>query len=303
MFYYILIIIVILIIFLFIKNKEEFNSDYSDYNNIDRIKIHNNFDYSMNAYNQYEISDAYTKDDMFAYCIGAKPSCKSGLPIKIGVYQNGNSYKSICDDGSNIVCNNFAIKNSNIVDNIWKTPNNTPIVFSDTYIGFTEPTSYIPAVINKNLINFYDKDNKVLDTINKCSILGLETNNCNEALNIPFPFANTNTRISYDYKYGDTNVSGVYDPNEINKSFGYIVDSSLPDSIFTSYTEKTPKSNGTSGMYPNLPCIADYGSQPGDNVCNGEIGLIQDYTLVCPYYKPICQGYRCDSNFGKCTTK
>lgn len=298
MIYYILIIIVILFVFLFIKNKEQFKSDYSDYNSIDRIKIHDNFDYSLGTQNQYVINDAYTKDDTFAYCIGATPRCETGAPIKIGVYQNGNTYKSICDDGSNTVCNNF-IKESNM-SNTWTTPNNTKIVFSDTYKGFTEPTSYVPAIINNNLINLYDKDN-LLDSINKCSILGSDTNNCNKAINIPFTFADKKTHIKYDYKFGDINVSSVYDPNAINASSGYIVDTSLDIGSFSSYTEKTPKSNGVSGMYPNLPCIADYGSQPGDNVCNGEIGLIQDNTLVCPYYKPICQGYRCDSTFGKCT--
>ena len=297
MLYYILIIIIILFIFLFIKNKEQFKSDYSDYNSIDRIKIHDNFDYALGTTNQYLMNDAYTKDDTFAYCIGSIPRCESGTPIKIGVYQNGNTYKSICDDGSNMICNNFMSKKS---EKIFTTPNNTKIMFSDKYKGFTEPTTYIPALINDKILNFYDKDNNLLDSINKCSILDSE-NNCNKALNIPFPFADTKTQIKYDYTYGDTNISGVYDPNAINTSSGYNIDSTPDIGSFTSYTEKTPKSNGKSGMYPNLPCIADYGSQPGDNVCNGEIGLIQDNTLVCPYYKPICQGYRCDSNFGKCT--
>jgi hypothetical protein len=299
MLYYILIVIVIVIlilfIFLFIKNKEQFKSDYSDYNSIDRIKIHTNDAIDVN--NEYAINKNVEKD-MFAYCIGATPRCENGVPIKIGVYQNGNTYKSTCDDGSNMICKNFMSTNS---ENVFTTPNNTKIMFSDTYKGFTEPTTYVPAVINEKIINFYDNNNKLLDTINKCSILGSDTNNCNKAINIPFTFANKNTHILYNYAFENTNVSGVYDPDSINASTGYNVES-IPDiGSFTSYTEKTPKSNGKSGMYPNLPCIADYGSQPGDNVCNGEIGLIQDNTLVCPYYKPICQGYRCDSNFGKCT--
>ena len=294
MLYYILIIIVILFIFLFIKNKEQFKSDYSDYNSIDRIKINKNDIIDVNnEYAKYNI-----ENDMFAYCIGATPKCENGLPIKIGVYPNGNTYKSTCDDGSNMICKNFM---STADSNEWKISNNT-IKFSDIYKGFTEPTSYIPAVINNNLINFYDENDNILDTIDKCSILGSEKNNCNKASNIPFPFADATTSISYEYKYGDTNVSGVYDPNAINASIGYITEPTPDIGTFTqSYTQTTPKSNGKSGMYPNLPCIADYGSLPGDNVCNGEIGLIQDDTLICPYYKPICQGYRCDSNFGKCT--
>lgn len=256
----------------FYRQLETFKSDYSDYNSIDRIKV----------------------DDKFAYCIGSTPVCKTGAPIKGGVYANGNTYKSYCDDGSNMVCNNFVSTNLDICGNnyVWRTPNYKPILFSQTYQGFTEPTSYIPAVINNNSITFYDMNNNVIDTINKCDILGLDTNNCKKALNMKFNLADPK-------KY----VSGkeVYDGNALNNDAGYIND---PDVIGTfdigSYTEKKIESKGTSGMYPKLPCIADYGALPGDNVCNGEVGLIQDQTLVCPYYKPICKNYRCGPTFGNC---
>jgi hypothetical protein len=82
---------------------------------------------------------------------------------------------------------------------------------------------------------------------------------------------------------------------------GYNTDDTIIGSFMPSYTQTVPISKGKSGMYPNLPCIADYGALPGDNVCNGEIGLIQDETLICPYYKPICEGYNCGSSFGTCT--
>jgi hypothetical protein len=135
-------------------------------------------------------------------------------------------------------------------------------------------------------------NNNVIDTINKCDILGLDTNNCKKALNMK-------NNLADPKKY----VSGkeVYDGNALNNDAGYIND---PNVIGTfdigSYTEKKIKSSGKSGMYPNLPCIADYGALPGDNVCNGEVGLIQDQTLVCPYYKPICKDYRCGPTFGNC---
>ena len=253
------------------KIKETFKSDYSDYKQIDRIHI----------------------DDKFAYCIGGSSICKTGVPIKGGIYANGNTYKSYCDDGSNMVCNNPALSNLDICGNsyIWRTPNYVPILFSQTYQGFTEPTSYIPAVINNNSINFYDHDSNIIDTINKCDILGSNTTNCKKALNTHFSLPNTK------------HVSGTdeYDANKINNTTGYNTDPSIVGTFdIGSYTEKPPVSNGTSGMFPNLPCIADYGSMPGDNVCNGEIGLIQDDTLVCPYYKPICKGYRCDSIPGSC---
>lgn len=242
---------------------EAFKFDYSDYTNIDRIQV----------------------DDKYAYCIGSKPTCETGVPIKGGLYINGNTYRSNCDDGSNMVCNNiFSAYLDPSGENIWNTPNGKPIVFSTIYKGFTEPTSYIPAVINDKLINFYDDTNYMIDTIDKCSVLGLDENNCKKALDIPFTFADTSNN----------------DINAFNNATGYTSDSNIIGS-FSSYTEKIPESNGISGMYPGLPCIADYGTKKGDNLCNGEVGLIQDESLVCPYYKPICNGYRCDSTFGKCT--
>jgi len=258
----ILVWLILIILGISICLKENFKSDYSDYNVIDRIKV----------------------DDTYAYCIGASPTCETGLPVKGGLYNNGFTYKSTCDDGSNMVCNNFISKLNNS-DNIWKSPNDTPIMFSQIYKGFTEPTSYIPAVINNNVINFFGPKNNVIDSINKCSLLGIDTNNCKKALNIPFTYADTSNN----------------DINAFNNITGYNTDPKVIGEFVSSYTEIPPVSEGISGMYSNLPCIADYGTNIGDNVCNGEVGLIQDKTLVCPNYKPICSGYRCGSTFGTCS--
>jgi len=257
----IIISLILIILGISICFKENFKSDYSDYNVIDRIKV----------------------DDKYAYCIGSTPVCETGLPIKGGIYNNGTTYKSKCDDGSNMICNNFISKQN--IDNVWKTPNNTPIMFSQIYKGFTEPTSYIPAVINNNVINFFGPKNDIIDSVDKCSLLGIDTNNCKKALNIPFVYADTSNN----------------DVNTFNNITGYNTDPTIIGNFSSSYTEKPLISEGKSGMYEKLPCIADYGHLAGDNVCNGEIGLIQDQTLVCPYYKPICGGYRCGSKFGTCT--
>jgi hypothetical protein len=257
-----IIVLVVLVTILILNFKEGFKSDYSDYTDIDRIKV----------------------DDKYAYCIGSSPRCETGAPIKGGVYNGGTTYKSICDDGSNMVCNNF-LSNIDISNEYtWKTPNNTPIMFSNIYKGFTEPTSYIPAIINENTINFYDSKNHIIDSIDKCSILGINMNNCKKALKIPFKNADLSNNINF-----------------FNDITGYKTDPDVIGNFISSYTEIPPISEGTSGMYPNLPCIADHGANIGDNVCNGEVGLIQDKTLVCPHYKPICSGYRCGSTFGTCS--
>jgi hypothetical protein len=179
----------------------------------------------------------------------------------------------------------------NLNDNIWRTPNNVPIQISSTYKGFTEPTDYIPAVINNNTINFYDKNSNILDSINKCSILGIHKNNCLSAVNIPFTYADTKDR------YGDA--SHVYLSNDYNNTLGYVAPPAAKiQTQIGSYTQTNQIGTGKSGMYPNLPCVADYGTMPGDNLCNNT--LIEDNTLICPYSKPICAGYRCGNTFGKC---
>jgi hypothetical protein len=202
-----------------------------------------------------------------------------------------------------MVCNNFVsnnfdnIYNNDISDNsyVWKTPNNTEILFSKTYNGFTEPTSYINVGIDNNTINIYDRDNNIIDTVDKCSFVGPNKDICKKTSKIPFILADNKTYISGNY---------MYDANKINNDLSYNVEPTIIGSFTSSYTQVAPQINeGKSGMFPGLPCIADYGSSPGDNVCNGEIGLIKDNTLICPYYKPICNGYRCDSTFGKCVER
>jgi len=166
MYIWILLLIICIVLILLIYNNskpiEKFKSDYSDYNSIDRIKIENDSNYILDKYNRYSF-DKHTSEDKFAYCIGGTPTCVTGAPMKIGVYGNGNTYRSICDDGSNILCNNVISSNvktidSDICDNfIWTTPNNIPILFSNIYKGFTSPTNYTPAVINNNSIIFMIK--------------------------------------------------------------------------------------------------------------------------------------------------
>jgi hypothetical protein len=191
-----------------------------------------------------------------------------------------------------MICNNFVSTNFDISENnyIWNTPNDVEIMFSKIYKGFTEPTDHVPAVINNNSIDFYDTKNNLIDSINKCSLLSLDEKKCRDALNIPFKFA-----VTYNDINGYNSIA-----NKVNADNSYNTDPDVIGNFTPSYTEPVPQSSGFSGMYPGLPCIADYGSVPGDNVCNGEVGLIQDQSLVCPYYKPISNGYRCDSNFGKC---
>ena len=260
--------------------KSEGFNNMSDFSKIDRIQ---------------------TPDKKFAYCIGGSVSCNTGAPILMGNYNGGNTYKSSCDDGSNMVCNNTLSNNFDVNlnkngDHVWRTAHNSEIDFSTTYKGFTTSISYIPAVINDANLVFYDSNNVILDTINKCSILNLDDQELCYKTTGTLPNKSKNLITTYYDASSD----------EVN-SIGYNKDPKQIGNFIPSYTQPIEESDA--GNYPNLPCIADYspssGSShdysvmPGDNICNGEFGLLKDKSLVCPYYKPICKGFSCGS-FGKC---
>jgi len=51
---------------------------------------------------------------------------------------------------------------------------------------------------------------------------------------------------------------------------------------------------------PSLKCIADFGTNVGDDLCCGQTGVLQNTEYVCPSSKPTCQNFKCGSKFGNC---
>ena len=51
---------------------------------------------------------------------------------------------------------------------------------------------------------------------------------------------------------------------------------------------------------PSLKCIADFGTNIGDDLCCGQTGVLQNTEYVCPSVKPTCQNFKCGSKFGTC---
>lgn len=50
---------------------------------------------------------------------------------------------------------------------------------------------------------------------------------------------------------------------------------------------------------PFIQCVADYGTNIGDDLCCGQKGTLQNTKHVCPEETPVCQGYSKDS-YGYC---
>lgn len=252
----ILIIIIILsIVILFIKFKEGFLPDYSDYTFIDRAKID-----STN----------------YAYCIGG--NITSPNMNKLIDDYNGKTYNW----DPSMVCNNFInLANLDISENkyLWKTPKGISFPFSTLYKGFTVPTPYIPIKLNGNYFTIYDSSNNKLDTMNKCVIVN-DTYRCEMATH------------SLDNSYGDASFVTATDISDNINNYKDIKYN--PD---TDYDYKMPDKS----KHENA-CLADYGSQIGDNLCDGTMGLLKDKNTICPYYKPICN-YKCGSLLGTCNYK
>ena len=51
----------------------------------------------------------------------------------------------------------------------------------------------------------------------------------------------------------------------------------------------------------DVKCIADFGTNIGEDLCCGQTGVLQDTRYVCPSNKPTCSKFKCGSIFGTCS--
>jgi hypothetical protein len=66
------------------------------------------------------------------------------------------------------------------------------------------------------------------------------------------------------------------------------------------YIIQTQKNEVENSTCPSLKCIADFGTNIGENLCCGQTGVLQNTEYVCPSAKPTCQNFKCGSKFGTC---
>jgi hypothetical protein len=65
-------------------------------------------------------------------------------------------------------------------------------------------------------------------------------------------------------------------------------------------------SGSNNSSYPNtdcgakIPCVADFGSDIGDSLCCGQLGVLQNTKNVCPSTKPKCTNFDCKTQLGYC---
>jgi hypothetical protein len=51
----------------------------------------------------------------------------------------------------------------------------------------------------------------------------------------------------------------------------------------------------------NIKCVADFGTEIGDDLCCGQEGELDSTKYVCPNTMPTCSNYKCGSHFGTCS--
>jgi hypothetical protein len=49
-----------------------------------------------------------------------------------------------------------------------------------------------------------------------------------------------------------------------------------------------------------IKCVADFGTNIGEDLCCGQEGVLQDTRFICPDTMPTCSNFKCGSRFGTC---
>lgn len=75
-----------------------------------------------------------------------------------------------------------------------------------------------------------------------------------------------------------------------------------PDTSTQSPLISTPDNNLSKTEYScdKIPCIADFGTEIGDDLCCGQTGTLKNTKYVCPANKRTCSNFKCGSKFGIC---
>lgn len=65
---------------------------------------------------------------------------------------------------------------------------------------------------------------------------------------------------------------------------------------------KVDEKADTTASNKTIKCLADNGAKPGDPLCCGQDGVLQNTKYNCPSEYPYCIGYKCGESWGKCST-
>lgn len=73
-----------------------------------------------------------------------------------------------------------------------------------------------------------------------------------------------------------------------------------PDEVNNNNDNDNNNSNNNNNN-SDFKCLADNGAVPGDPLCCGQSGVVQNTDYNCPSEYPYCKGYKCGETWGRCS--
>ncbi len=279
------------------KNIENFDSSsYPANGKIDRIL------FSKGTYDR-NIKDSNGElidiSGQYGYCLGGNIKCNGDsklVPI-LDDYKYGSTYSAYCSDNSKPSCiNNYYSKLSdasmvnhiNEKDAIFKTTG-INVMDSLQFTGFVGPYDYAPFVreidtSSNKAVTYYMKSDKSVSSANKsiCDLISpSEQMDCE----------------TYYYKLGLPAIPTIQGSGI--SSAGDVTDNSYSNDDTDDTSTDTKESSNSSCDVP-IPCIANFGTEIGENLCCGQTGVLQNTKYVCPSTAPKCSNFKCGTKFGTC---
>ena len=144
--------------------------------------------------------------------------------------------------------------------------------------GFSDPFTHVPFAIfgesveasNNNLVFVFDEDGNKLFKSSPCSLY--ESNDC----------------------FNDQS----YNSASLTCDESYYANNTKSSSSVT--TTKGARMSGDCPARTRTRCAANSGAAIGDELPNGQTGVVQSTQFNCPVEAPFCRGYLCGQKWGEC---
>ena len=265
----------------------------------------------------YETFSTYTKDAddvsmsvfsygdggnrKYAYCINGDISCGTGQKRKLDSSNSRYTQHKASDASFNLnmyVCD----RTNNISDGKFEVSDGVMCLnsaFSSGNVQGSDPDKYI------NFFNFNEDGDPGLS---KGIIRGHPdgngfTVNYDKSVDFPVEFVGKYA-IYNDEEAGDIS----YSICPLFEKYGDCwLKRNQPNSSGTDSGDQESDDEDESGEVEsgeiektNFRCVADYGAEPGDDLCCGQTGVVQNNSDTCPHEYPKCYGYKCGQKWGVC---
>jgi hypothetical protein len=248
----------------------------------------------------------------YSYCIGGNITCKNtpltSNPIEISnspddFYEGGKTYKPYCmtngieDISNSVYCDGsiFSKLNQNDMPNYRLPKSNFSFPISSEYLGMTFPYNYPPVTLdisNNNKLNFLkNQTGDVVEYMDICDVYyQTEQDNCKKTLY---------GSINYPTIIGDS-VNVIENPPDTSIIQNTIetIQSPISETITSPLTKE--KIYPPTDCNAKIKCKADFGTNIGDSLCCGQLGVLENTNYICPSVKPTCSNFDCKTQFGYC---